>query len=864
MRKCFGTLILLAVCIMSHAQVRVKGEVLNTQNKPIVDVIVKVVSEGQTLAFTTTMTDGSFSLEINDSKQINVSLVFSHIGYETESKTLSLPTKGNIEINMLLRSKNLFLPEVKIRTLPLRLSGDTLSFNLSSFLGKNDVTLEDGIRRLPGIDVKENGQISYMGKPIAQFNIEDLNLLGGKYSLATRNMKAEYAKTVQVIRNYHSRKVDEGKPSNNTAINIKLADKAKFKPFGSEEAGMGYMQDGRDNLQVLLGLTGMLFTDKYQALGTVKTGNYKNYAISDLSDHFGKSDISSRATSLFGRFESGQPPHGDYEHQRNAIIALNGIQKVDTFTTIKVNTDYTYHNTLNEVNQSTTYFNGNDYVVVTEKTTPFTTFHKPHVTLGYEINRKDFYLENTFVINALFDRNNGDIQFSPNITSGLSHDVEQRRRSATIGIKNHFIFFRKTEGKGLGEVVSDISFNTTPKLNLFFSNAGETYGQTAQSTSFVTNTSTTFGHSIGSSVELSVTLGAHTSYDYITTNRTMTNENNQIKGWEIMPTIALRGYFKSKGNRINSNFGIPLELRKLRYCNQNYAKLSFNPWLTMEYVHNMSNKFSISSSYGTILGDMMSLLTDSMQTNYRSAYVASGVIGESSTWQSTVSWDFSIPFQYLSLHAELSHNDTKKNTLSSQNINGINASNSFLLIDNKEKNTDVKLSAYKNIPVLLSKFTVNAACGFGNAIRAVKTEQIKVKNNHQNLGGKIDITPLEWIELNYDISYRKNRIRYDGYNSTIESVVQSGTIHLFPITSVDLSMDYNNAKQQISEDTYKHMSIFNASVQYKLKKCVFKIEISNLLNQRSYSYMVFDGINAYSYDYGLCGRTAILKATFNM
>ena len=60
------------------------------------------------------------------------------------------------------------------------------------------------------------------------------------------------------------------------------------------------------------------------------------------------------------------------------------------------------------------------------------------------------------------------------------------------------------------------------------------------------------------------------------------------------------------------------------------------------------------------------------------------------------------------------------------------------------------------------------------------------------------------------------------------------------------------------------MSLFNASAQYKLKKAVLRLELTNLLNQRSYAYTVYDGVNTYSYDYGLCGRTALFKATFKI
>ena len=69
---------------------------------------------------------------------------------------------------------------------------------------------------------------------------------------------------------------------------------------------------------------------------------------------------------------------------------------------------------------------------------------------------------------------------------------------------------------------------------------------------------------------------------------------------------------------------------------------------------------------------------------------------------------------------------------------------------------------------------------------------------------------------------------------------------------------------QLTTDQYKHMSLFNASAQYKFKRLVLCLELDNLLNQRHYSYTLFNGINTYTYDYGLCGRTIMMKATFKL
>lgn len=84
------------------------------------------------------------------------------------------------------------------------------------------------------------------------------------------------------------------------------------------------------------------------------------------------------------------------------------------------------------------------------------------------------------------------------------------------------------------------------------------------------------------------------------------------------------------------------------------------------------------------------------------------------------------------------------------------------------------------------------------------------------------------------------------------------------MATLDLSLDYDHVRRQIAADQHKRMSLFNASVQKKWKRCVLRLELTNLLNQHSYAYTVFDGINTYSYSYGLCGRTAMLRAMFKI
>ena len=433
MKRLLYVILNIALAIHASAQVKVAGRVTDPQAKPVSDVIVKLVSGTKTLAFTTTNTKGDYALELKSTPAGEVDLQFSHISYEKESKRMTLKERST-KTDMVMTPKDISLQEVTVKPDPLRQRGDTLSHNLASFLGKGDVTLEDGLRRLPGVDVSNSGGISYMGKPISQFNIEGMDLLGGQYNLATRNIPADYVTNVEIVRNHHSRRVEKDVPSNDVSMNIKLANKAKFKPFGQEEVGAGHMEDGRDRLQALLGLTGMMFTNSFQTICSLKGGNYKNFGNADLTNHFGGSDVSTPATSLFGGFDGGGPPQGQHVYRRNGMATVNTINKLDSFTTFKVNADYSYHRATHDISQSTTYLtNAGDYVTVAEQTSPLTKTHLPKLSVNYMKNADQLYFNETFYIKGKFEENEGDV----NVSGSL---VEQRRRTSSFEMGNEFFW----------------------------------------------------------------------------------------------------------------------------------------------------------------------------------------------------------------------------------------------------------------------------------------------------------------------------------------------------------------------------------------------------------------------------------------
>ena len=857
---------MLTLTLMASAQVQVKGRVINLQNKPVSDVIVKLVKGSKTLAFTTTNVRGEYAMSLKETPTGETQLQFSHVSYEKETEKLELNSKVKT-VDMVLTPKTISLKEVKIKGNPLRQRGDTLVHNLASFLGKGDVTLEDGLKRLPGVDVATSGAISYMGKPISQFNIEGLDLLGGRYNLATRNLPADYVTQVEIVRNHHGRKMDKDKPSDEVSMNIKLNKKAKFKPFGQEEAGAGYMQDGDDRLQALLGVTGMMFTDNFQTICSAKAGNYKSFAKADLYDHYGSSEVSTRATGLFGGFDGGRPPQGEYLYQRNAMGTINTINKLDSVTTFKVNADYSYQRVTHDISQSSTYLTGDgSYVTVAEQTSPLTKIHLPKLSMNYRKNADRSYLDETFVLKGKFEQNEGDVLAN-------QQQIEQRRKASSFEVVDN-VYWSSRSLKGAYRYLNGgISFKRTPMLRLSFYDNGKAYGQTAQSSTLSMNLGSSFDIPIGKTFRINLPVSINAAYDALETVYSPPSQGgaggesgsiNDIRGWSVNPSLNPGFEIHSRNRRFYLSTGLGASLKGLYYNKLHYTKPVINPSLSMSYTFSANSKLSFSSNYSTSIGDMMTLLTNPMQVGYRTERTSSGIIGESNNWNTSGSWKWQLPMQYFTLSLGAGHSETKHNTLYSQSVSGIDISSSALQRDTRSRSTSFNFATTKNIPTLFAKFSLDGSYGFGDGEQAVNGEVFKTKSSNYSIHSNVALTPLSWLELKYDISYGWSQSCYADNKNDVTSLTHSGAIHVFPIAVIDISLDYDHVRRQITTNQYKNMSLFNANVQYKLKKAVLRLELTNLLNQRSYAYTVFDGVNTYSYDYGLCGRTALFKATFKI
>ena len=201
--------------------------------------VMAVNSETKTMdAYAITNEKGKFilNLKANTTYQIKS----SYIGFQTFEKTIkTTPENMTYDIKM---SQGVQLNDVEVvYEMPVSISGDTIIYNSDSFTNGTERKLEDVLKKLPGVEVDSEGQITVEGKSVQKVMVEGKDFFDGDTKIATKNIPANALDKIQVLRNYNEVANLRGLENNeeNVAINIKLKEGKKNFWFGDMTAGIG-------------------------------------------------------------------------------------------------------------------------------------------------------------------------------------------------------------------------------------------------------------------------------------------------------------------------------------------------------------------------------------------------------------------------------------------------------------------------------------------------------------------------------------------------------------------------------------------------------------------------------------------------
>ena len=345
-----------------------QGRAVDTTAAPLASSTVMLLStkDSSLVNFTRANEGGAFVFK--NVKAGNYILKISFVGYLPYNQLVKPTGEATIDLGALKLkpiTKELFEVVVKTAKAPLTIKGDTIEYNASSFKVPPGSTVEDLLRKLPGVQIDQDGNIRAQGQEVKKVTVDGKSFFGNDPKLATKNLQAEAINKVQVYNDKTEQAkltgVEDGKKEK--TVNLELKEEFKKGGFGKVTAGAGPASNDLPARAEIKGNYNKF--DAKQQISLVGLGNNTNQqglSWNDYQDFRGSNSFNWNDNADFG-FSSGNrylsfndddetlgiPVSGGEGRGFSNNVAAGANYNYDTKKT-KLSTSYYYNQTRLELN----------------------------------------------------------------------------------------------------------------------------------------------------------------------------------------------------------------------------------------------------------------------------------------------------------------------------------------------------------------------------------------------------------------------------------------------------------------------------------------------------------------------------------
>jgi len=269
----------------------VKGVAYDTISKqPVSAATVTVLDKKDSSLVTFTMTSSDGKFELKGLANGEYRLMISHISYYNSNKpfTISDVEKNADAGNVIMNDKTKLLEEVVLaaEAPPVTLVGDTIQYNAGSFKTPPNASVEQLLKKLPGVKVEKDGTIKAQGEKVTKVLVDGKEFFGNDPKVATKNLPADAVDKVQVYDKQSDQAQLTGFEDGNyeKTINLKLKKDKKKGVFGKVNAGTGNKEryEGKFNVNSFKGAR------QFSAIGMGNNTNAEGFSFMDILSFSGE------------------------------------------------------------------------------------------------------------------------------------------------------------------------------------------------------------------------------------------------------------------------------------------------------------------------------------------------------------------------------------------------------------------------------------------------------------------------------------------------------------------------------------------------------------------------------------------------
>ncbi|MEQ6123581.1 outer membrane beta-barrel protein [Pseudotenacibaculum sp. MALMAid0570] len=243
------------------------------------------LKDSSVVTYTISDKNGKFKLE-GTTFEKELRLVASFVGYKSFSKKIIFDKKS-IQLGTLeLEEAGNLLDEIIVKSrAPITIKKDTLEFNVKSFKTKKDANVEDLLKKLPGVEVDEEGKITVNGKPVNKILVNGKPFFGDDPTITTRNLSKEIIEKVQITDTKTKSQAFTGEKGDdeNKTINLTIKEENNKGYFGRLAAGKG-----TDDLYEFAGIVNRFNNNRrISILGGGNNLNSPGFSFGEIQEMFG-------------------------------------------------------------------------------------------------------------------------------------------------------------------------------------------------------------------------------------------------------------------------------------------------------------------------------------------------------------------------------------------------------------------------------------------------------------------------------------------------------------------------------------------------------------------------------------------------
>lgn len=288
MRRVFPILALCISFTLAYSQkITLEGKVVDSLSVPLPSATVMLLnaSDSSLVNFTVTNAEGAFKLKNVTKGDYQLQVTF--VGFSSFRKNFT-SSESDLDLGIVkMTPQTQELDEIVIegQRAPVTVKRDTIEFNAGSFKTKANANVEDLLKKLPGLEVENDGTVKAQGENVQRVTVDGREFFGRDPKLATRNLPADAVDKVQVFDKKSDQSlftgIDDGQREK--TINLELKEDKKNGAFGSLMAGGGTT----DRFEAKASVNRFTKTRQLSFLGMGNNINDQGFSINDYMNFSG-------------------------------------------------------------------------------------------------------------------------------------------------------------------------------------------------------------------------------------------------------------------------------------------------------------------------------------------------------------------------------------------------------------------------------------------------------------------------------------------------------------------------------------------------------------------------------------------------